>query len=124
MIRIFIPARLAGAMAMLVLLFMGSIGTLHGVRCTIDGKAYLHRGPRYSGRGTMVSDRTRLYGLGSTVMGLSALAAAVMVPVVPLHSRGAWPNGRPRFSLPWRVLGYVAGVGFSMIMIGVFASVR
>jgi len=109
---------------MLFLLFIGSIGTLHGVRCTIDGKAYLHRGPRFSGRGTMVSDRTRLYGLGSTLMGLSALAAAIMLPVVPFHSRVAWRNGRPRWSLPWRMLGYTMGVAFLMLMIGVFASVR
>jgi hypothetical protein len=124
MVRVRIAVRLAGAFAMLFLLLIGSIGTLHGVRCTIDGKAYLHHGPRFSGRGRMVSDQTRLYGLGSTLIGLSALAAAVMLPVVPFHSRGAWRNGRPRWSLPWRVLGYTVGVAFILLMIGVFASVR
>ena len=77
--------------------------------------------PGYHGAGSVsrVSDRTRLFGPGLTLLGVSAIAAAVIAPFVPIHPQsGDWDKWHET-TLPWRIVGYGMGIGAILAMIAV-----
>jgi hypothetical protein len=111
---------------LLVVLLFGIGSVAMGVKCTISRTVYLDRGPAHSGlHGTTVArDRTRLYGPGVILLGLSTIAAAVAFPFVPLHRPGTRRGQRSQFPLYWQIIGYCTLAGFCCVMIAVVFSIR
>jgi hypothetical protein len=64
-----------------------------------------------------------LYGPGAILLGAAALSAAGMLPWVPLYSAPPTGNRRPPFSLPWRIVGWAAGIALILVTIAATASV-
>jgi hypothetical protein len=121
-----VGALLFGTFVVCFLLLVGGGGVVMGVRCTINRTAYLNKGWGHSGRSriTGVRDRSRLYGPGVVLLGLSAIAAAIALPFVPLDTPRGYQGDRHRFPLFWRVIGYCMLAGFCCVMITVVLSVR